>query len=145
MILFTIITIVVYLILIIWTWRNLGFTKKPQKVIFILLGIGIIYLITMLIFGISKASITYPNEEIAKEIKNTLIPIFAGLNGLILMPIIAKNIDKINEEEIGKEVFFKRIIIILIIFLICTFLECGYMKTTQEGIINTYKTLEQEK
>ena len=84
-------------------------------------------------------------KDSIKEIKNTLIPIFAGLNGLILMPIIAKNIDKINEEEIGKEVFFKRIIIILIIFLICTFLECEYMKTTQEGIINTYKTLEQEK
>ena len=139
------ITILIYLILIVWTWHNLGFIEKPKKIAFIIIGIMITYIITQIIFQISKGDIAYQNEEIAKDIRNAIVAIFSGINGLILMPIIAKNLDKINEDEIEKDVVSKRFIIIFIIFIICTFIECGYMKTTQEGIINTYKTLEQEK
>ena len=139
------ITILVYIILIVWTWHNLGFIEKTKKIAFIVIGILLTYIITQIIFQISKGDITYPNDEIAKQIRNAIVAIFSGINGLILMPIIAKNLDKINENKIEKEVVSKRFIIIFVIFIICTFIECGYMKTTQEGIINTYKTLEQEK
>ena len=139
------ITILVYIILIVWTWHNLGFIEKTKKIAFIVIGILLTYIITQIIFQISKGDITYPNDEIAKQIRNAIVAIFSGINGLILMPIIAKNLDKINKNEIEKEVVSKRFIIIFVIFIICTFIECGYMKTTQEGIINTYKTLEQEK
>lgn len=139
------ITILIYLILIVWTWHNLGFIEKPKKIAFIIIGIILTYLITQIIFQISKGNITYPNDAIAGDIRNILVAIFSGINGLILMPIIAKNLDKINEDEIEKEVVSKRFIIIFVIFIICTFIECGYMKTTQEGILNTYMSLEQEK
>lgn len=144
MALVVLITILVYIILIVWTWHNLGFIEKTKKIAFIIIGILLTYIITQIIFQISKGDITYPNDEIAKQIRNAIVAIFSGINGLILMPIIAKNLDKINENEIEKEVVSKRFIIIFVIFIICTFIECGYMKTTQEGIINTYKTLEQE-
>lgn len=112
------ITILVYIILIVWTWHNLGFIEKTKKIAFIVIGILLTYIITQIIFQISKGDITYPNDEIAKQIRNAIVAIFSGINGLILMPIIAKNLDKINENEIEKEVVSKRFIIIFVIFII---------------------------
>lgn len=84
------ITILVYIILIVWTWHNLGFIEKTKKIAFIVIGILLTYIITQIIFQISKGDITYPNDEIAKQIRNAIVAIFSGINGLILMPIIAK-------------------------------------------------------
>ena len=63
-------------------------------------------------------------------------------NGIIVMPQIAKILDKINEDEIQQNELKKRIIILLIIFVICIIFECGYMKDTQEGIIKIYNSMK---
>ena len=57
------------------------------------------------------------------------------------MPVIAKFVDKLNEDEIQKEKFLKILIIILVIFIIIAILECGYIKDTIEGILSIYKSL----
>ena len=133
--------ILVYIIYIIWTWHNLGFLEKNKKIAFIVIGTLIILLITFIIFNISKQEIVYPNENIEASISNILILIFTGLNSIILMPVIAKFVDKLNEDEIQKEKFLKILIIILVIFIIIAILECGYIKDTIEGILSIYKSL----
>ena len=40
------ISIVMYLINIAWTWKNLGELEKSKKVIFIVIGLVAIYIIT---------------------------------------------------------------------------------------------------
>ena len=98
--------------------------------------------ITLLIYNFSNTNVIYPSEEIQKTVKITLLIIFTGLNSLIFLPFIANLFDKILEEEIEKDQAKKRIVIILIIFVICIFAEKGYLKSTQEGIINIYNEVQ---
>lgn len=132
----------IFIISIVWIWHNLGNIEKPRKILFIFIGLLIIYLITVLLYHLSSSDITYPSEEVQKTVSNTLILVFTGLNSLILLPFTANVFDKILEEEIEKNQAQKRFIVILIIFLVCIFVETGYLKDTQEGIINIYNEVQ---
>ena len=134
--------IFIFLISIIWIWHNLGNIEKPRKIAFILIGLCITYLITIVLYNISSTDMTYPSEEIKKTVSNTLILIFTGLNALIFLPFIAYLFDNILEEEIEKNQAQKRMIVIFIIFVVCVFVENGYLKDTQEGIINMYNEVQ---
>ena len=129
--------IFIFLISIIWIWHNLGNIEKPRKIAFILIGLCITYLITIVLYNISSTDMTYPSEEIKKTVSNTLILIFTGLNALIFLPFIAYLFDNILEEEIEKNQAQKRMIVIFIIFVVCVFVENGYLKDTHTtNIIN---------
>lgn len=132
---------IVYFILIAWTWQSLGFIEKTKKVVFILLGIVLMYGITFIIFQIAKNGINYQNAEIQGNVQNVLVVIFAGINGIIVMPQIGKMLDKIRADEIEKEALIKRMVVLSIIFIICLIFESGYMKDTQEGILKVYRAM----
>lgn len=138
MALIIIITIAIYILLILWMWNSLGEIEKTKKIAIILIGTIIIYIITLIIFNISKQGIEYNNIEIEKSVKNILVAIFSGVNSLIILPYIAKLLNKINEGEIEKNELLKKIFIISIMFIICMFLECKYMKSTQTGILKMF-------
>lgn len=136
------ISIIIYLIDIAWTWKSLGDLEKSKKVAFIAIGLVITYIITTIVFSISQNGIQYENEESIKTVKNVLVAVFAGINGLIILPQLAKTLDKAKEGEIEKNQIRNRIILLVIILLICLIFECGYMKDTQVGIIEIYKSLQ---
>lgn len=139
---FIIITIIIiHFILIAWTWQSLGFIDKTKKVAFILIGIILMYGITQIIFQIAKSGIDYKSAEVQNSIQNILVAIFTGINGIIAMPQIGKQIDKIKEEQIEKEKLIKKIIILIIIFILCLIFESKYIKDTQEGILKIYQRL----
>lgn len=132
---------IVYFILIAWTWQSLGFIEKTKKVIFILVGIALMYGITFIIFQIAQNGINYQNAEIQGNVQNVLVVIFAGINGIIVMPQIGKMLDKIRADEIEKETLIKRMVVLIIIFILCLIFESGYMKDTQEGILKVYHAM----
>lgn len=134
--------ILIFIVSIIWIWHNLGNIEKPRKITFIVIGLLITYFITLIIYQLTKGSIIYPSEEMQKTVSNTLILVFTGLNSLILLPFTANVFDKILEEEIDKNQAQKRFIIILIVLVACIFIEKGYLKDTQEGIINMYNEVQ---
>ena len=131
--------IIVYLLVIAWTWSSLEELERKSKIMIIFAGIIAIFLITQLVFSISKSGIIYENDNIEKSISKVIVILFTGLNSLVL-PLLAKNIKKRANEEIDNNVLKVRLIIILAIFVICLFLECGYMKDIQEGILQIYKS-----
>lgn len=138
---FIIITIaIIYFILIAWTWQSLGFIEKNKKVAFIIIGIILMYVITLIIFHMSKDGINYQSIDMQNKIQNVIVAIFTGINGIIVMPQVGKLLNKINEDEIKKETLKKRIIILIIIFILCLIFESGYMKNTQEGILRVYNS-----
>lgn len=138
---FIIITIaIIYFILIAWTWQSLGFIEKNKKVAFIIIGIILMYVITLIIFHMSKDGINYQSIDIQNKIQNVIVAIFTGINGIIVMPQVGKLLNRINEDEIKKETLKKRIIILTIIFILCLIFESEYMKDTQEGILRVYNS-----
>lgn len=134
--------IIIYFILIAWTWKSLGFIEKTKKVAVILIGIILMYGITWIIFLIAKSGITYPNVAMQSDVQNALVAIFTGINGVIALPQIGKILEKVNQNEIGKEQLIKRIGILMIIFILCLIFESGYMKDTQEGILKIYDAMK---
>ena len=135
----TIMTIIIYITFIIWTWQSMQTVEIPKKIAFILIGAVIIYLITTMIFFISKTGINYENIEIQEQVKNLVVSAFSGFNCVIIMPQIARNYEKFKNGDIRKEQFLKIILIFTVIAVVCLIFECGYMKSTQEGILNYAK------
>ncbi len=134
--------IIIYFILIAWTWKSLGFIEKTKKVAFILIGIILMYGITWLIFQIAKSGITYHNIAMQSDVQNILVAIFTGINGIIVLPQIGKMLEKVNENEIEKEQLVRRVGILMVIFILCLIFESGYMKDTQEGILKIYHAMK---
>lgn len=135
-----IIIMAVYLVLIAWTWYSLENIEKTKKIAVIAIGVFLTYIITLIIFSISKAGIDYGNIPNQSAMKNILVILFTGINGIVLLPYIAKILGKIKENEIEKDVVKRKIVILIIVFIICMFFECGYLKDTQKGMINIYNS-----
>jgi len=130
--------IAIFLILISWTWHNLGNIENAKK-IFIIIGLLIMsFLITLLIFNVSKNDIVYDFQAEMETVRNVLVTVFTILNGLVIMPAIAKAISKVNDKEIERSQANKRLLLIFIIFIMILFAECGYLKDIQQGILNIY-------
>lgn len=128
------VAIVIYAILITWIWKSLGYIEKSKKILYIAVGLLIMYIITLIIFNISKNGITYQNIESEKIVRNVLVLIFTSLNGMITLPYIGRLLNKVNEDEITKKAFSKKVLILIIVFIVCLTFECGYLKDTQTGI-----------
>ena len=134
-----IIMLAIFCVLIIGTWHYLGNIDKTKKIVFIILGIFISYLITMLLFSISKSGITYPSDEIEQMVQNMIVIVFTGLNGILMLPYLGRLWDKMSEEEITKQQFQKRVCILLIIAIIVFILESNYLNGVQNGILEIYQ------
>ena len=134
--------IMIYLILIAWTWKNLGLMEPVKKVAFILMGTILMYGITWVIFQIAKNGIIYQNAEMQSNVQNILVTIFTGINGMIVMPQTGKILDKIKEEEIGKVQLIRQIVLLIVIFILCLIFESGYIRDTQEGILKVYHSMK---
>ena len=133
-----IISIIVILLLILlgWTWHNLGSIEKPTKCACIVGGLIVVYIITFIIYNISKIGISYENKEAMKLIQTVFVSLFTIINGYIILPYVFKKLDQINNDEIEKQKLNRSIIILLIIILIVCIFECSYFGNIQQGIIN---------
>lgn len=131
--------IIIYLVFIAWTWQSLGTIEKKKKVIFVFVGTTVIYGITWLICPKSEMHLS---EDLQKKIQNTLVSIFTGVNGIILLPQFGKIWEAIREDKSQKGKVKKRIMVWIIIFVICAIFENGYMRDTQEGILKVYEAMK---
>ena len=97
------IMLIMFLILLAWTWNSLGTIEKKTKIILITCGILAVYILTLIIFSISKIGITYENKEAMKTIQNVFVILFSIMNGYVILPFIFKKLEQINNDEIEKE------------------------------------------
>ena len=128
--------IILLLVLLGWTWHNLGKIEKKTKVICIASGVVIVYIITFIIFSISKIGINYQSKEVMKTIQTIFVILFTIINGYILLPYIFKKLQQIDNDEIEKEKLIKGIVILLILFIVVAIFEVSYLGEIQSGILN---------
>ena len=130
------IVVILFLVLLRWMWHSLGTIEKSTKCVCIVGGLVIVYIITFIIYNISKIGITYENEEAMKLVQTVFVSLFTIINGYIILPYVFKKLDQINNEEIEKETLKKSIIILLVIILILGIFEKSYFGSIQQGILN---------
>ena len=137
--LFTIylIIIILFSVLIFWTWNNSkDFESNLTRVKFIVVGIISIYVVTLIIFNISKIGIIYPNIKVIKQVRRITVLLFTPLNGYITLPHIAKILSDIKTNAVEEEKIKKRIMILFIIVLVFSIIEIQYINGFQNGIIS---------
>lgn len=138
------IIIIIYLVAIVKTWTNLEELEKHKKIIIIGIGIIVLYLVTNIIFSISTNSIDYQNDNMQNSVKNMLTILFTGINALIFIPWITKNVVKLKNNEIETKSFQMKLLIIGTVFVVCMIVENIYMKDIQKGILDIYNVNVQE-
>ena len=131
--------IAIFLILISWTWHNLGSIDKNKKIAIIIATLVILFIITLIVFNISTKDLPYKDNGEIEPVRNVLVVLFTFLNGLVIMPTISKTISQIYEKEIDSSKAIKRVVIAVVIFIIVLIIECGYLKDIQKGILGIYQ------
>ena len=127
---------VLFVVLIFWTWNNTkDFEETSERVIFIVVGIIVTSIVTLIYFAISKVGITYPKVEMVKQVRKMVVLLFTPINGFLSLPHIASLKMKIKLKAEDEEKLKKKIIILGIIFIVVTIVEINYMKDFQNGII----------
>ena len=134
-----IIIAILFLVLLGWSWNSLGCIDKKEKIKYIIIGLVLTYLLTFIIYAISKIGIQYDNKEAMKMIRTVFVLLFAIVNGYILLPYSFKKIEKIKNEEIEEEKLKRSIIILLIIIVILLIFESIYLGNLQQGILKMRK------
>lgn len=130
------IIIILFTVLFLWVWNNTkDFEDNSKKIIFSIVGLIFLFIITFIIFNISKIGITYPNKEILKQIRRIAILLCVPINGYLSLPHIAKIVSDIKTNSIDEEKSKKRIIVLSIIIVIAIIFEICYLKDFQKGII----------
>ena len=134
-----IIILILLLVLLSWSWHSLGDIEKKTKVAIIVGGLVIVYLITFVIFSISKIGIDYKNKDAMKLIQTIFVMLFTIVNGYVILPYVFKKLNQINNEEIEKEKIIRSLIILAIIFIIIAIFEVSYLGNMQNGILEMMK------
>ena len=130
------IIIILFIVLFLWIWNNTkDFEDNFKKIKFIIIGIIALFIITFIIFNISKIGITYPNKEILKQVRRIAVLLSVPVNGYLSLPHIAKIISDIKSNSIDDEKSKKRIIILATIIFLAIIFEVFYLKDFQKGII----------
>lgn len=130
------IILIMFLILLAWTWNSLGTIEKKTKIICIICGIIAVYLLTLIVFSISKIGINYENKETMKTIQNVFVMIFSIMNGYIILPFVFKKLEQINNDELEKENLIRSILIFAFIIIVIAIFEVSYLGNVQNRILS---------
>ena len=136
------IIIVMFLVLLGWTWSSLEDIEKTKKIEYIIVGFVVVYIITIIIYQISKIGISYENREIMKAIQNILVLVFSIVNGYILLPYIFKKIVQIQNDDIDDKKFKKSIVILIAVIIILTIIESNYLANAQNETLQIIDRLK---
>ena len=134
-----IIIAVLFLVLIGWCWNSLGSIEKQDKIKYIIVGLILTYIMTIIIYSISKIGIQYESKETMKMIRAIFQLLFTIVNGYMLLPYTFKNIEQIKNNTIKEEKIKKSIIILLIIIVLIFIFESMYLGNIQQEILNMKK------
>lgn len=131
------IIIILFSVLFLWIWNNSkDFESNAYRIKYTIIGTIIVYVVTLIIFNISKIGITYPNIEAIKAVRRISVLLFTPLNGYITLPHIAKILSDIKTNAVEEDKIKKRVIILFIIILVFSIIEIKYINEFQNGIIN---------
>ena len=130
------IIIILFLVLLGWMWSSLGNVENKTKIVCIVIGLLFTYILTWIIYQISKKGIIYESKEVKSIIRRVFVMLFTIINGYFVLPYTFRKIEKIEGEEIENQQVKKSIIIILLIILALLIFESLYLRSIIMGIVS---------
>lgn len=133
MILILFFTLVLNIVTIVLTYYCLSNLEKKEKLIFIAAGIAIMYVLTSFVYWISTKEVSL--KEVSELGQNLITFLFVPINGLVVLPILAKSYSKYKIGSLASDKLRNRVIVLAVILLIILIVECSYFKGIQNGVI----------
>lgn len=131
-----IVVIALFFVLVGYTWYRLEAYEGMERVIFCVAGILVCWGITTILFNISSSGMDYISVEVEHEISKILVMVFTPINGLVLMPNVARIVSRLKFDEIEKSKAIKQFVILGVIFVVVSVIEVMYLTNIQLGILD---------
>ena len=133
MIFILIFIIILNVVAIVLTYHCLGDLLKKERLIFVVVGLAIMYALTSIVYWISTNGIEI--TEVSETGKNLITFLFVPINGLIMLPLLAKSYYKYKTGGLDKSVLLKRGAVLGVLLFIVLIFECMYFKNIQEQVV----------
>lgn len=134
--------IVLNIVAIVLTYYCLSDMEKKEKLIFIAMGVAIIYVLTSFVYWISTKNVAI--KEVSELGKNLITFLFVPINAIIVLPILAKSYAKYKTGRLGSDKLRNRGIVLAIILVILLIIECKYFKDIQNNVANRIEENQKE-
>lgn len=126
--------IILNIVSIVLMYYNLGNLSKKEKLIFIAAGTAIMYILTSIVYWISTRSIEI--TEVSETGKDLIIFLFVPINGIIVLPLLARSYNRNKIGSLKSNVLRNRGIVLGIVLVILLIIECSYFKNIQEQVVS---------
>lgn len=133
MLIFILFILILNIVSILLMYRSLTNRTPKEKLIYIAMGIAIMYILTSIVYWISTRNIEI--TEVSDLGKDLIIFLFVPINGIILLPLLARSYCKFKDGGISGTVFRNRGIVLAVILLILLIIECVYFENIQNQVV----------
>lgn len=112
-------------------YKSLSHIEMKNRILLIIIGEMLMYIILFIIYGISS---THIDETIVNSSRQIMIFTFLPINVIgIELPLLL-TLKKFQQKDIKEEIFKKRMLFSLIISIIILIIEFCYIKDLQRGM-----------
>lgn len=125
------------------TYYCLENMDNKEKIVFIAVGMAVIYVLTSFVYWISTKDMGA--QDIVKQSKDLIIYMFVPVNTILVLPILAKSYRRYKSGRLKTNQLRNRIVLLAIFLFIILIIECSYFKDVQANIINIIEKSQEEK
>ncbi len=115
-------------------YKCLGIESKKEKLIFVVMGTALMYILTSIIYWISTKDIQM--TEVSERGKDLIIFLFVPINAILTLPLFAKSFSKFRDGRIDGKILRNRGVLLIILLAIILIFECIYFKNIQQQVVN---------
>ena len=138
--------LILNIVSILLMYRSLTDRTPKEKLIFIAIGIAIMYMLTSVVYWISTRNVEI--TEVSDVGKDLIIFLFVPINGIIVLPLFARSFCKFKDGGINGTVLRNRGVVLGVILFILLIIECVYFENIQNQVVkmitNKSSQVEQE-
>ena len=125
--------LILNIVSILLMYRSLNDRTPKEKLIYIAMGIAVMYILTSIVYWISTRNIEM--TEVSDLGKDLIIFLFVPINGIIVLPLSARSYCKFKGGGISGTVLRNRGTVLGIILLILLIIECVYFENIQNQVV----------
>ena len=135
MTLIKIIAFVIFVIACVTIYHNTNSFEPKKRILYIIIGMIIMYGITSLICAIDTSGIQVENEQALNDTIGVIKMIFTPINAMVVLSSLGNTFGKAKDQYITTDKAGKRLVIILIAFIVIVIFEINYIKDFITGVL----------
>ena len=122
-----IIELIIFSISCVIVYHNTNSFEPKKRIIYIIIGMFIMYGITSLICVMKSDGIKVNNKDAINDTLSVIKMIFTPINGVIFLAPLGRIVGKAHDSIISTDSAGKRILVLIIIFAIIMIFETNYI------------------